>query len=52
MSPRIFLLRVLLGWWLIPFCWISFWPVGALISGPAIATEVTKDICQTLWHGD
>ena len=49
---RIFLLRLLIGWWIVPFAWLLMFPIGYLITGDYYETvEDTKWFCNYIWNG-
>lgn len=48
---RIFLLRLLIGSWMIPFIWIMFFPILWLIAGVDYAIKDALEITKDLWFG-
>lgn len=48
---RIFLLRLLLAWWLIPTVAIMGMPLWYLLGGKDDAMDVLRDFSQALWYG-
>lgn len=51
-TVRVLLLRLILGWWMIPCTWLINWPLGFLLFGPSVATENCMDVSYTLWFGE
>lgn len=48
---RIILLRILLGWWMIPFALIFIFPLFWLLSGLETAINDIKELSRDLWYG-
>lgn len=48
---RVFALRVLIGWWIIPFIWTIFWPIAYLLGGTEEANYITKELTKYYWYG-
>lgn len=51
MSMRKILLRIVLGWWLLPLSLTLWCGVTYLIYGKDEAKDMAKDIIELLWHG-
>ena len=49
---RILLLRLLIGWWVIPVAWLLLWPLLYLIGGVEDATETLKYTTKLYWYGN
>lgn len=49
---RIFLLRLLLGWWMIPIMYLFMIPFFYLLAGDFLKqVNEIKEICKMLWYG-
>ena len=49
---RIFLLRLLIGWWLIPLIYLMFLPFSYMLTGDYFeSVNDVKKICKILWYG-
>jgi hypothetical protein len=48
---RIYLLRILIASWMIPFSWIIIFPISILFSGSKIAIGDIVEFNETLWNG-
>jgi hypothetical protein len=51
MKVRIFLLRALLGWWIIPLATVFGFPIWYLMGGYQAAVCTLKFLKDQLWHG-
>ena len=47
----IFLLRALLGWWIIPFLWIVGFPLFWLIGGVIESGNACVEFSKFMWNG-
>jgi len=52
MSIRVFFLRVLLGWWLIPAFFVIGMPIWILMGGYIEAMNVFRGTADLLWNGE
>lgn len=48
---RKFLLRSLIGWWMIPIVWTFVFAIGFLLSGWDEAVDGCKVMTDNLWNG-
>lgn len=49
---RLFLLRTLLAWWMIPALWVLVLPLGWLLTGDfGSSVQETKEMSRKLWNG-
>jgi hypothetical protein len=48
---RIFLLRVLVGWWAAIFMWTFLWGVAYLMRGSKLANEIAAEMTKAVWYG-
>jgi len=49
---RIFLLRLIIGWWMVPFMWTFGWLLSWLLFGARAANEMAIDMTKAVWFGD
>jgi len=50
---RLFLLRILLSWWMIPASWLTIFPLIYLLSGDTNdAKYEVMQFCKYIWHGE
>jgi hypothetical protein len=54
MKVRILLLRLLLGWWMVPFIWMVVLPLTVLLVGVREGFEGTREMGKVFleWHKD
>ena len=49
---RIILLRLLIGWWMIPATWVLVWPLLWLLSSvKGEAAYICRDLTHSFWRG-
>jgi len=48
---RIFLLRILIGWWAIIGAWCLLYPLFYLLSGHKEASEYLRHFSNGVWNG-
>ena len=51
-NARVFALRLLIGWWMIPFMWTIAWFLAWLMFGFDDANELCMDASRVFWFGD
>jgi len=50
---RVFLLRILIGWYMVPLFWIVLLPLFYLISGKwNQSTEDIREATKIIWYGE
>ena len=48
---RVFALRLLLGWWMVPLVWLIAWPMAFLMFGAHDANEIALEVSDAMWNG-
>jgi hypothetical protein len=49
---RILLLRLLIGWWMLPIQWTFGWALAWLLFGARAANEVSVAMTKAVWLGE
>jgi hypothetical protein len=49
---RVFLLRLLIGWWAVPLMWIFYFPIFFLLTGSREKSiNFVSDLSRVCWYG-